>query len=66
MVRWRRLAGWLQSALDLGAQLKSGRCVEYLRQFREQLGAHVDTAAARELADYGSTHSLWVASAPAA
>jgi tetratricopeptide (TPR) repeat protein len=54
-----------QAALDLGAQLKSGRCVEYLRQFRRQLDAHLGTAAARSLADYGRTHTLWIASSPA-
>jgi hypothetical protein len=55
-----------QAALDLGVQLKSGRCVEYLRQFRQQLSAHVGTAAIRSLDDYGSTHMLWIASTPAA
>jgi hypothetical protein len=51
-----------QSALDLGAPLKSGRCAEYLRQFRRQLAPFAKTAPVLALNEYGEEHALWRAS----
>jgi tetratricopeptide (TPR) repeat protein len=50
-----------RQALDLGEQLKSGRCVEYLRGFRQRLAPFADVAAVRELEEYAADHPLWIA-----
>lgn len=51
-----------QTALDLGTQLKSGRCAEYMRQFRRQLAPFAKTAPVRALNEYAEQHALWRAS----
>jgi len=51
-----------QTALDLGAQVRSGRCVEYLRQFRRQLAPYAKTESVRALTEYAEEHALWRAS----
>lgn len=48
-------------ALDLGEQLKSARCVSYLREFRNGLSTAGDTAAVRTFREQVSEHRLWVA-----
>lgn len=52
-------------ALDLGEQLKSGRCVSYLAEFRRRLKRYRDTAPVRELHEQAAEHRLWLATAPA-
>jgi hypothetical protein len=49
----------VKSALELGAALKSARCIEYVRAFRKQLAGFADVAAVRDLAEYASDHPLW-------
>jgi len=51
-----------QTALDLGAQLKSARCAAYLRQFREQLAPFGRTTAAQSLSEYAAESALWLES----
>ncbi|MFB9319764.1 hypothetical protein [Cryptosporangium minutisporangium] len=51
-----------RAALDLGEQVRSARCVEYLRQFRKQLAPHAASAHVRELVGAAGEHHLWVAS----
>jgi hypothetical protein len=48
-----------QTALHLGVQLKSARCVEYLRQFRRQLAPFASSVPVRELDAFGGNHALW-------
>lgn len=51
-------------ALDLGAQLKSARCVLYLSEFREHLTDYADTAAARDFHEQAADHRLWQQTTP--
>ncbi|WP_311765253.1 hypothetical protein [Streptomyces zingiberis] len=51
-------------ALDLGEQLKSGRCVSYLAEFRTHLAELGNMAAVRELNEQAAEHRLWIAAAP--
>ena len=53
-----------QMALEIGDQVKSARCITYLRQFRRNLQPFVESAAARALADSATDHALWIGSAP--
>ncbi len=48
-------------ALDLGEQLKSARCVSYLREFRVGLSAVGETAAVRSFREQANGHRLWAA-----
>lgn len=48
-------------ALDLGEQLRSGRCVSYLGEFRAALAPFAKTAAVRELHEQAAEHRLWLA-----
>ena len=48
-------------ALDIGEQLKSARCVEYLRRFQQRLAPYVKTVPAQELGAYSADHPLWTA-----
>lgn len=50
----------VRRALGLGEQLRSARCVEYLRQFRQHLGSHVATPVGQELSEYAADHPLWI------
>jgi hypothetical protein len=54
----------VQLALEIGDQLKSARCVEYLRQFRRTLQPFVKSRAVRALSDSANDHVLWIGSAP--
>jgi hypothetical protein len=50
-----------RAALDAGTQLKSARCAQYVRRFREALDEKAHGArAAVELAEYAAGHPLWV------
>jgi hypothetical protein len=49
-------------ALEVGAQVKSARCVQYLREVRAALDPFAHLAAVRELEAAHSDHSLWLAS----
>jgi hypothetical protein len=51
-------------ALDLGEQLRSARCVSYLREFRIALKPYGTTAFVRELHEQAVEHRLWVDAAP--
>jgi ATP/maltotriose-dependent transcriptional regulator MalT len=48
-------------ALDLGEQLRSARCVSYLRDFRTALAPYAKTPVVRELHEQAAEHRLWVA-----
>lgn len=48
-------------ALDLGEQLKSGRCVSYLAEFRKHLSRYGDTADVRDFQEQAGEHRLWIA-----
>ncbi len=50
-----------REALDQAHQLKSVRCVEYVRHLRERLVPYQDTAAVRDLTEYAADHPLWIA-----
>jgi len=52
-----------RQALELGERLKSARCAEYLRRFCHGIKPHCAIAEARELAEYGAGHPLWMAAA---
>lgn len=52
-------------ALDLGEQLRSGRCVSYLREFRAALAPHAKAAAVRELHEQAAEARLWLATSEA-
>jgi hypothetical protein len=54
----------VRTALTLGAEVRSSRCVEYLRQFRQRLVKHARSTAVRTLADEAAEHPLWMASEP--
>ncbi len=49
-------------ALDLGEQLKSGRCVSYLAEFRRNLAAASVSAISRSFTGQAQEHRLWMAS----
>ena len=51
------------SALDLGQQLHSARCVTYVYEFRKRLPQWADTRVVRELSDAAADSSLWIAAA---
>jgi transcriptional regulator with XRE-family HTH domain len=46
-------------ALTAGEQIRSGRCVNYLREFREHLARAGDTAAVREFSERAVGSRLW-------
>jgi len=46
-------------ALTAGEQIRSGRCVNYLREFRDHLGQAGDTTAAREFNEQAAGSRLW-------
>ncbi len=48
-------------ALDLGAQLKSGRCVVYLAEFGQHLDEVGETDTVRDFYEQASEHRLWAA-----
>jgi ATP/maltotriose-dependent transcriptional regulator MalT len=52
-----------RQALELGQRLKSGRCAEYLRRFRQRIQPHAGTAVVRELTEQSTEHPLWSAAA---
>ena len=56
----------VRAALELGASLKSARCVEYLRDIRSALSPFASSSVVRDLAESASQHPLWAASEPAA
>lgn len=57
----------VREALDAGAQLKSARCVQYVRGFRGALdGLSASASAAVDLADYAAGNRLWSAADAAA
>ena len=56
----------IQMALDVGASLKSARCIEYIRDFRRALAPYADSGVVQDLANAASQHPLWVASESAA
>ena len=54
------------AALTAGEQIRSGRCVNYLREFREHLAAVDGTAAARDFGEQAVQSRLWrIAARPA-
>lgn len=53
-------------ALDLGAAIRSARCVEYLRAFRTQLVELAGLPAIRDLEEYATDHALWRSADPRA
>ena len=46
-------------ALSAGEQIRSGRCVNYLREFRDHLARARDTAAVREFNEQAAGSRLW-------
>nr|WP_202451039.1 hypothetical protein [Streptomyces sp. SID4948] len=50
-------------ALDLGEQLRSARCVQYLADFRQALSAHAGNRVVRDLAEQAEGQRIWEASA---
>lgn len=48
-------------ALDLGEQLKSGRCVSYLAEFRRHLARVGESAAVRDFYEQATERRLWQA-----
>jgi hypothetical protein len=46
-------------ALTAGEQIRSGRCVNYLREFRDHLGRAGDAAGVREFNEQASGSRLW-------
>jgi hypothetical protein len=55
-----------QRALDLGAAVRSARCAEYVRAFRQQLRDLEGLTAVRDLHEYAADHPLWLPSSAAA
>lgn len=55
-----------RQALDLGTALRSARCVEYVRAFRQQLAGFDRLPAARDLNQHAADHPLWHPSVTAA
>jgi hypothetical protein len=53
-------------ALDLGTTVRSARCAEYIRAFRQQLGEFEGLAVVRDLHEYAADHPLWLPSSAAA
>lgn len=51
-------------ALDLGEQLKSARCVNYLAEFRQNLAATGRSSAARDFSQQAREHRLWNLTSP--
>ncbi|MGI5146200.1 hypothetical protein ACQEVC_07360 [Plantactinospora sp. CA-294935] len=49
----------VRQALDLGSQLRSARCAEYVREFRSRATEFVGNAAYRDLAEGAVGHRLW-------
>ncbi|MFJ8600403.1 hypothetical protein ACIREM_17095 [Streptomyces shenzhenensis] len=49
-------------ALDLGEQLKSARCVNYLAEFRQNLAVADDSAHVQTFTEQVREHRLWIAS----
>jgi len=47
------------AALTAGEQIRSGRCVQYLREFREHLAAAGGTGAVREFSEQAMQSRLW-------
>jgi hypothetical protein len=57
--------GTALAALAAGEQIRSGRCVSYLREFRDHLTRIGDTAAARDFNEQARRSRLWgIASRP--
>lgn len=50
----------VRRALDAGSALKSARCAEYTRVFRNQLAGLERVAVVRELNAYAAEHPLWL------
>lgn len=48
-------------ALDLGEQLKSARCVNYLAEFRQHLSHAGSSATVRDFEEQAAEHRLWIA-----
>lgn len=48
-------------AMDLGQQLKSARCVQYLSEFRDHLANIGDTHATRDFYEQATEHRMWTA-----
>ena len=46
-------------ALTAGEQIRSGRCVNYLREFREHLARAADTTAVRDFTEQAGGSRLW-------
>ena len=46
-------------ALQLSLQVKSARCVEYLRAFRSRLSTHASTKHYRQFLEEATDHPLW-------
>jgi len=46
-------------ALTAGEQIRSGRCVNYLREFRDHLARAGDTATVREFSERALGSRLW-------
>jgi hypothetical protein len=53
----------LDTALELGRQVKSARCVQYLREFRRDLHPYRTDPIVRALDEMYADHPLWIASA---
>jgi hypothetical protein len=47
------------AALAAGEQIRSGRCVHYLREFREHLAAADGTSAVRDFGEQAMQSRLW-------
>lgn len=55
-----------RSALAAGEQIRSGRCVNYLREFREHLVIAEGSAAVRDFGEQAVQSQLWrIAAQPA-
>jgi hypothetical protein len=47
------------AALTAGEQIRSGRCVNYLREFREDLARIGDTTSVKEFHEQAHSSRLW-------
>jgi hypothetical protein len=47
------------TAIAAGEQIRSGRCVNYLREFREHLAVAGDTSAVRDFSEQAAGSRLW-------
>ena len=54
----------VSAALKLGLGVKSARCVQYLKDFRERLGPFDTTRAAQELAEASADCAIWQLAEP--